>query len=244
MARPPAVRETPVTRPGLLARVLRRIGSALRWLLLSLLLSVLIEWIGMAFWWPEAGLEHSRRMLAAELAFLNDDFRDSLLSGDPARFVGRTADGAYHLLFEVTRLRRASEWLKRAASRSDESPVFSVQRLYRPLADGITAAGQVLKLFMVRLAVLTLAMPAFLLFSLVGLVDGLVQRDLRRWGGGRESSYLYHYAKQSVWGFLVTAWVLYLALPVSVNPAFIIVPFAALFAFSISVTASAFKKYL
>jgi hypothetical protein len=32
----------------------------------------------------------------------------------------------------------------------------------------------------VCLAVLTLAMPAFLLFSLVALVEGLVQRDLRR----------------------------------------------------------------
>ena len=53
-------------------------------------------------------------------------------------------------------------------------------------------AMQVTQLFSVRLAILTLAMPVFLLFSLVALVDGLVQRDLRRWGGGRESSFVYH----------------------------------------------------
>ena len=29
-----------------------------------------------------------------------------------------------------------------------------------------------------------LAGPVFVLFSLVAVVDGLVQRDLRRWGGG------------------------------------------------------------
>ena len=40
--------------------------------------------------------------------------------------------------------------------------------------------------------------PVFVLFTLVALVDGLVRRDLRRWGGGRESSFVYHYAKQSV----------------------------------------------
>jgi len=45
---------------------------------------------------------------------------------------------------------------------------------------------QVTLVFAVRVAILTLAMPVLLLFSLVALVDGLVQRDLRRWGGGRE----------------------------------------------------------
>lgn len=182
-------------------------------------------------------------MLRAEIAYLDGDFRDSLLSSDPARVARRTANRAYHLLFETTRLERAGDWLRQAATKTDPSPP-GMERLYRPIADCITAAGQVLKLFMVRLTTLCLATPAFLLFGLVGFVDGLVQRDLRRWGGGRESSYLYHYAKRSVWGFLIAAWVIYLALPVSVNPAFVILPFAVLFALSISVTASTFKKYL
>ena len=56
---------------------------------------------------------------------------------------------------------------------------------------------QVTQVFSVRLAILMLATPVFLLFSLVALVDGLVRRDLRRWGGGRESSFVYHYAKKA-----------------------------------------------
>jgi hypothetical protein len=36
----------------------------------------------------------------------------------------------------------------------------------------------------------------------------------------------------------------YLALPVSLHPIFIVLPFAILFAMSISLTASRFKKYL
>jgi hypothetical protein len=38
---------------------------------------------------------------------------------------------------------------------------------------------QVTQVFSVRLAILTLAMPIFLLFSLVALVAGQVQRDQR-----------------------------------------------------------------
>ena len=56
-------------------------------------------------------------------------------------------------------------------------------------------------------------MPVLLLFSLVALVDGFVKRDLRRWGGGRESSFVYHWAKQSAMPLLVLSWVIYLALP-------------------------------
>jgi len=78
----------------------------------------------------------------------------------------------------------------------------------------------------------------------VALVDGFVQRDLRRWGGGRESSFVYHWAKRSALPLLVLSWVVYLALPFSLHPTFVILPFAAPFALSVAVTASSFKKYL
>ena len=198
----------------------------------------------MVFWWPEEGLAHSRRMLVNELGYLGNDFRGSLLTSDPARLAAGLSEGAHSLLFEATRLDQVSEWLRETDAMAEPSDAFRLRPVYRVIADGITAAGQVVQLFVARLATLVLATPAFALFSMVGAVDGLVQRDLRRWGGGRESSYLYHYAKRSVGGFLLAAWFIYLALPVSVNPAFVILPFATLFAFSISVTAGTFKKYI
>jgi integrating conjugative element membrane protein (TIGR03747 family) len=87
-------------------------------------------------------------------------------------------------------------------------------------------------------------MPVFVLFSLVALVDGFVKRDLRRWGGGRKSSFVYHWSKRSAMPLLVSSWVIYLALPFSLHPSFMVLPFAALFALSMAVTAGAFKKYL
>ena len=62
--------------------------------------------------------------------------------------------------------------------------------------------------------------------------------------GGRESSFVYHWAKRSALPLLVLSWVIYLALPFSLHPTFVILPFATLFALSVSVTASSFKKYL
>ena len=71
---------------GFLAAMFGRIGQAIRWLLLSLLFSIIIECAGMVLWWPEAGLQHSRQMLSNEIEYLDKDLRHSVLHSDPGRF--------------------------------------------------------------------------------------------------------------------------------------------------------------
>ena len=102
----------------------------------------------------------------------------------------------------------------------------------------------VTKIFAVRLAVLLLAFPAFILLALVGLVDGLVQRDIRRWCGGRESSFVYHWAKKNLYPFLILPWIIYLAMPESIHPNLIVLPFAVCFSISVTIMAATFKKYI
>ena len=231
-------------RQGLLSSFLTTLAQGIKWLLLSLVFSILIEWTGMVLWWPEEGLNHSRDMLAAEIGYLQTDFGRSLLSSDPALFTKAVADKTYHVLFEVTHVADIIEWAG-ARQRPDESGLRTrLHEALRPIVKYVLAAMQVTQVFSVRLAILILAMPVFVLFSLVALVDGLVKRDLRRWGGGRESSFVYHWAKRCALPLLVLTWVVYLALPFSLHPSFVILPFAALFAMSVAVTAGTFKKYL
>ena len=54
-----------------------------------------------------------------------------------------------------------------------------------PVTEFVVAGMQVTQVFSVRLAILTLAMSVFVLFSLVALVDGFVKRGLRRRHGNR-----------------------------------------------------------
>jgi integrating conjugative element membrane protein (TIGR03747 family) len=231
-------------RQGLISKALSTLAQAIQWLLLSLIFSIIVEWAGMVLWWPEEGLDHSRKMLAAEMGYLDADFRRSVVTSDPARFARTVADNTYYALFEFTRIVDALDWLSRPPAAGEEGLRPKLQRLYRPIADFVVAAMQITQVFSVRLAILTLATPVFVLFTLVALVDGFVQRDLRRWGGGRESSFVYHWAKRSALPLLILSWVVYLALPFSLHPTFVILPFATLFALSVAVTASSFKKYL
>jgi integrating conjugative element membrane protein (TIGR03747 family) len=208
------------------------------------LFSIIIEWVGMVLWWPDDGLDHSRAMLASEISYLDNDFRRSVVTSDPARFAKRFADNTYHYLFEVTRFVDFIRWVSPPPAMNEQGLRPRLHKIFLPIAEFVIAMMQVTQVFSVRLAILTLAMPIFLLFSLVALVDGLVQRDLRRWGGGRESSFVYHYAKKATLPLVVLSWVTYLALPFSLHPTFVVLPFATLFALTVAVTASTFKRYL
>ncbi|MFN3493255.1 MAG: TIGR03747 family integrating conjugative element membrane protein [Hydrogenophaga sp.] len=118
----------------------------------------------------------------------------------------------------------------------------SIQSL---LSRWVVMSMYVLQDVLLRLSVAFFALPAFVLACLVGLVDGLVRRDLRRWGGGRESSFVYHHAKRYTGWALTGGFGLYLAWPFGgFNPAYMVFIFTTLVAFTMSTTVSAFKKYL
>ena len=233
-----------VARPGAISQVLTGFARFLKWLILSLVFSVLIEWIGMTFWWEEQGVAHSRQMLVNELQFLGADFHRSWLTAQPMQFASDLSERFYTIAFEWTGLVDLIQWVTPAPSIDDSGVRALLHRLYQPVADYVLAGMQTTQVFAVRLAILVLATPVFGLFTLVALVDGLVRRDLRRWGGGRESSFVYHYAKKATIPLIFMAWGLYLALPFSLHPSWIILPFALAFAFAVTVTASTFKKYL
>ena len=233
-----------VVQEGLISKSLSAIAKVIQWLLFSLVFSIIIEWAVMMLWWSDEGLDHSRTMLAKEVSYLDTDFKRSVLTSDPARFAKWFADNTYHYLFEVTRFVDFIRWVSPQPTTNEQGVRPTLHKVYYPIAEFVIAMMQVTQVFSVRLAILTLAMPIFLLFSLVALVDGLVQRDLRRWGGGRESSFVYHYAKKAALPLVVLTWVTYLALPFSLHPTFVLLPFATLFALTVAVTASTFKKYL
>lgn len=238
--RPSAGQHAAETSPGLLGALLRLVF----WLLVALLFSILVEWVGMVFWWPDQGAAHSQAMLADELGYLAGDLRATLLVPDTAAYAQGFAETAYHWLWRQSRLEAGIAWLAAEPPAPASAWRATLHAGYALVADYLLAAATITQVFAVRLAVLSLAMPAFALAVLVGALDGLVLRDLRRWGGGRESSYLYHHAKRWIWPLFIAAWVLYLSLPFSLHPAFSILPFAALIGLLVAITAASFKKYL
>ncbi|SEP17866.1 TIGR03747 family integrating conjugative element membrane protein [Aquisalimonas asiatica] len=241
-----ASRHPAARKPGWVGSALGMVGQLVLWLLVALLFSILAEWVGQTWVWPERGVEHSRMMLEREAAYINQDFHRSAIPGvgEPAAYVQQFADVAYEGLIKATGVEWLLDWLARPPDPEGGRFQRALRSGYAAAEPYVLSAITITQVFALRLGVLTLAMPVFVLFALVAVVDGLVQRELRRWGGGRESSFVYHHAKRLMAPSIAMAWVVYLAMPVPVHPNWVILPFAVLNAVTVAITASRFKKYL
>lgn len=237
-----------IRRQGLIARLITLPFRLFGVLVGSLLVSILIECVGMHVFWPEQGWQHSQGMLSYELDNISQNFTHSAVVREPGRTAHWLVENAYDWIFVRTGL---AGWMERASSQAHAPSESSgrdfryyVSQVYVWAESYLVAAAFVTLTFLVRLLVLALTLPLFLLTAFVGLVDGLVRRDVRRIGAGRETAFVYHRAKASLVPLAVLPWVVYLALPVSVHPLLILLPSAALLGVAVCITASSFKKYL
>ncbi|MDH8404656.1 DUF4400 domain-containing protein, partial [Klebsiella pneumoniae] len=67
-------------------------------------------------------------------------------------------------------------------------------------------------------------LPLLCLCVLIGLIEGLVQRDLRRFGSGLKSVFLHRYVIRSGSSVATTLWVFYLAQPLFLPSMLILLP--------------------
>lgn len=205
------------------------LGHFIATLLFALLFSIVFEWVGMSLWWAEEGAKHSERTFAAELRHLNGDFKETVLQTSAAELVRALTEAVHGFFRDVS---------------SKLCALLPCKHWFADSGEYIEAMINVTKAFVVRLTVLALSAPVFALFGLVGFVEGLMRRDLRRWGGGWESSFVYHHGKRLLGPSILSAWTVYLASPVTLHPNWVLVPFAACFGVAVAVTTGSFKKHL
>ncbi len=102
-----------------------------------------------------------------------------------------------------------------------------------------------LNILSIRLYFLLRFSPVFFILGLVGFVDGLAQRNIRRASAARESALIYHQAKSLIYIALMLGIFIYLVLPIQMERSeWILFIASTFFAFSIQVTTKNFKKYL
>lgn len=232
----------PIQHPGLIVSTISLMLRIIGLLVASLLFSILIEFVGLLLFWGDQGWLHSQAMLTSELGWLSEHFKSSLILQQPGQTIVQWLDFLNQRLLVKTGF---ADFAQQARLSSQGNGVWSwINRLYVSIEDFVLAAVYVTFTFVVRLTILVLAIPLFLLAMFTGFVDGLMRRDLRKFGAGRESSFVYHRAKRAVIPLLIVPWVIYLSLPVSLNPMAVFFPCAVMLGIITAITATTFKKYL
>ncbi|SPY36894.1 integrating conjugative element membrane protein, PFL_4697 family [Proteus mirabilis] len=211
-------------------------------LLASLLFSLVLEYIGIFFFWEEEGAQHSYQIMLIERTYFAESFTQSIFVFSPV----------------ITTIYWITDFSQGIQDNLLKMPLFAI-KTGNGITDGINvgaikafqigeqyllATFFVLQIVMMRVTILVLSIPLFILVIIVAVVDGLVRRDLRRYGAAYESSFVYHHAKRIIKPAIYIPCVLYLSLPFAVYPNFLLLPSIFLIGIAISVTIGCFKKYL
>ena len=167
-------------------------------LLLALLL--LVAWTIDAFLvfkvWPK-GIQPLEVAVATAAAAIDGPYGIPLLK---AQGVG-WAEGLFHALFVASAVEQIVIADPRPLTPFDQV----VQRFFMSMLPALQVAMLATKLYGLRLALWLSAILPLAMSYAVGMIDGLVERSIRRHCGGRESATLYHRAKYAIAG-VVGSW--------------------------------------
>ena len=218
-----------VRRPGLLGWITLLPGVLVGFCLGAWMLAIALEWLGEAFLWRNTSASHSGQVLQATWQWWQG------FTGAPVWLV-------QNLMLVSNKLQQGIVTL--VCSLNGQSGLFWTEAVTTVIRCALLSAGNVTLTFLLRLAILLQALPLFMLTVTIGFIDGLVRRDLRRFGAGHESGFVYHHARRMISSSLVVTGLVWLVMPVFVEPEYVLVPGAVGSGLTLSVAGGAFKKYI
>ncbi|MBR8024593.1 DUF4400 domain-containing protein [Burkholderia cenocepacia] len=203
------------------------------WLLLASILAVLADLAAAHALWPDDPVGGMHELLHY---YLNE-------TTDPG-LAAQAADAAYWSWFGWTGVdASAREW------QAGVLPSDGLGSYLRPAFSGATREALVVamvgvKLFGVRIAMLVMTVPQFVLAIAVAVADGLVGRHVRRAQGGHESATRYHHAKRFLtFGVIPLTAVIWLVAPVRLPIYLLFWPVSVMIVIAAWNMAKYFKKY-
>lgn len=209
---------TPPSRPpqGPIGWLLSLTGRLIGLVIGALVLRVVLELAGLYFWWPQEGDRHVLQVMKQEQTELVIALQPHPL-GDEITILLKS--GAPHIL----KARHKTNWLH---------------------LEPFTVLAYTLVSFMLRLVWLAVMLPQLCLYALIGLTDGLIRRDLRRFGSGLESVFLHRYVIKFGSSVATTLWVFYLAHPLFLPARLVLLPATIWFGITVWMVAGSFKRYI
>ncbi|HAO8131166.1 TPA: DUF4400 domain-containing protein, partial [Salmonella enterica subsp. enterica serovar Livingstone] len=127
------------------------------------------------------------------------------------------------------------------ASLNGQRGMFWTETVTSMIRCALLSSENITLTFLLRLAILLQALPLFVLIIVIGLIDGLVRRDLRKFGAGHESGFVYHHARRMIGSSLAATVLVWLALPVFLEPRVVLLLGALLIGLTESIMIGAFK---
>jgi len=181
----------------------------LAYLMLLLAGLLLAAWVIDAFLvfkiWPE-GMQLLEAAIVTTAAAVDGSFGISLFRAQAVVW----GKGLYHALFVASAIEQIITADPQQLTPFDQT----VQRFFVSMLPALQVAMLATKLYGLRMALWLSAILPMALGYAVGMIDGLVERSIRRYSGGRESATLYHRAKYAIAGAVGLWLFIFVCLPI------------------------------
>jgi len=184
---------------------------------ISWAVAILIETVGMFFFWPEDGSNHSYQILEQEIKYVQTEGQVGFFD---RRFKAiDRADVNY-------------EW----ASKN-----LGLRTFFSTLGDYGRAYHNTTLVFFIRISVIESLLILYALFSVWAVVEGLLLRSRRRWTGSVERSFVWRRIKSIYFWAVVLPIPIYLMIPFAIHPMVVAAPFLALYSLALVLMVGYFK---
>ena len=228
--------------PGAWSKAPALVGRGLGVLLLTLMLGPAFA-MGVSLLHSGEGATRGQERLAKNVATVDRAFRSSILFSS-LKAPATKSMAAMDRLAHAAKVRFPLVFRKPEVSPSFQMLPFVSKIWEFPMERLARLCWISVKAWVVKILALTSALPLLVLCGLVGLSEGLVRRDLRRWSAGRESASVYHFGKRVLVAGAGWSCAVFLCLPVPVPLGAWLVATAMVLGAGVLTMASRFRKYL
>ncbi len=215
----------PITVP---LKIILQVSS---YLVASIIIGTLIDYLGMWLDWWDAS--HQMQVLAKDIGYLGENFTMSIFAKPPAEVAIEISRYVQRFMTPSIYIGHQDFFFLRF--------VKAALQFVEPLWQNLVYSAMTVA---VRCFIIAMSVSFFIIVFIVAAVDGLVERELRKEGGGVEHSQLYHHSKAWIGRVLVVSPIIYLSWPETINPSIVILPAAASFGLATYMTFFTFKKHL
>ncbi len=214
------------------------IVKIISWVMLGWLIVVLISGLLTLLMGNQEGLKYINYLLNGQIYYLSS-MGNNYFAMIQLKFAISVTHFVYNWLFVKTHL---TSYLQSFPS----TGMFVFDRVIKTGSPVILTNLKIFivtsELVLLRFTELLLSLLGVGLIICVGIIDGLVQRDIRKFSGGRESSLIYRRAKRIAICLIGFGFFIYLVIPLNIVPEVILLPMAILSSYMIMLSVKSFKK--
>jgi integrating conjugative element membrane protein (TIGR03747 family) len=123
-------------------------------------------------------------------------------------------------------------------------PATYANRVQSDIVSMMAFFFEITEIIIERLILFIMNIPLLACFVFVFLVDGLGQRDIRKFSGARESTFFFHRIKPITGKLFYLLVFIFMSSPYVITPVILFLPMAVLLGFIMMLTVKSFKKYV